>query len=135
MDPKLEAYRLELLKLLDKSNESFEKQLTFISSGALGISMAFIKEIVGDLSKARMEGLLIGSWLLLALTLLVNLLSHTIAHNLHSLTAGDINLNGDNYNYKKAIARNKTINYINYGSIVSLIAGLVLLICFIYQNI
>ncbi len=44
----LEDYRRHLLDLYQKSQEDYDKTVLSLSSGALGISFAFVKDIVGS---------------------------------------------------------------------------------------
>ncbi|KFF03685.1 MULTISPECIES: hypothetical protein [Flavobacterium] len=69
----------EYLDLLNKvyfeSSTQFDKQLLFVASGALGLSLAFIKDIV-VLSKATNKELLLLSWISFGLVILINVISH-----------------------------------------------------------
>lgn len=68
-------------KIQDAINESqsdFEKNLVYLSAGALTLSMGFIEKII-PFDKASNKWLLITSWTLLASTLLLNLASHLIS--------------------------------------------------------
>ena len=126
-------YRLHLKELVTKSQESFEKQLSYISAGALSVSMAFIKNVVGELNKTKSEELLILGWALMGVTLLINLLSHIFTSNCHNKTIAEI---GDGkYNYENALCRHNNIKNLNYVSIATLVLGITLLLIFITLNI
>lgn len=126
-------YQLHLKELVTKSQESFEKQLSYISAGSLSVSMAFIKNVVGELSKTKAEAFLIGGWSLMGLTLLINLLSHVIASNCHNKTIGEIN--DGQYKYEVALCRLNNIKKLNYASIVTIITGIASILIFISLNI
>lgn len=65
-------------KVIEKSEDDFEKQLIFIASGALGISFAFIEKIV-PLNTSVYFLVLALSWISLTLALCVNLFSHYLS--------------------------------------------------------
>ncbi|RXM42762.1 hypothetical protein [Flavobacterium sp. YO64] len=124
----------EYLDLLNKvyfeSSTQFDKQLLFVASGALGLSLAFIKDIV-VLSKATNKELLLLSWISFGLVILINVISHYT-----SLKA--INYKIENINKKKdrfSQSFNSLTKYFNVMMIVFLASGLVLLIVFIGINI
>lgn len=133
MDDNLKTYKNELLQLLNKSQYHFEKQLSYISAGAIGVSMAFMDRITGELSETSYKAILITGWILLFLTLLLNLISHLKAFKNHYKTIDEIN--NEKYDQLKAIRRNKTINKFNHLSIFTMISGIILLIIFITCNI
>jgi len=100
MEEILKIYADELRTLIDKSNDSFEKQLNYISAGSLGISMIVVEKIVKDLTKTNHNNLLILSWCFLGLTLVSNLLSHVYTSWVHGKTLSEIN--SEKYNYDNA---------------------------------
>lgn len=133
MDDIYKEYSKELRNLIDKSNESFEKQLNYISAGALGLSMIVVEKIVKDLSKTTLNSILIASWCFLGLTLISNLLSHIYTSRVHGKTISEIS--GGSYNYEKAVKRNGSINLWNIFSITLLLLGIFFQITFITINI
>ena len=48
MDKTLQEYRAHLVSAAQKAQEDFDKTLLALSGGALGVSFAFVKDIVGD---------------------------------------------------------------------------------------
>ena len=48
MENELQDYSNELRKLIDKSHDAFEKQLNYISSGTLAISMIIVEKLVSN---------------------------------------------------------------------------------------
>ncbi|NCA76146.1 MAG: hypothetical protein EOM90_07410 [Alphaproteobacteria bacterium] len=129
----LKEYRNELLKLLDKSQDSFEKQLTYVSAGSIAISMAFLERITGQINQTTCKSLIILGWICLTVTLLINLLSHIFAYKSHYKTIEDID-NG-NYDQKIAIKRNRKIYKLNNTSILMLILGIVSIVAYVSLNI
>jgi len=133
MDEKLISYKGHLEEIVIKSQDSFEKQLSYISAGSLSVSMAFIKNVVGDLKDTRNEVLLLMAWGLMGVTLLINLLSHVYTSNCHNKTISEIN--DGKYDHYKALCRHNNIKRWNYVSIGTLILGINLLLLFIHYNI
>ncbi|HEV7333143.1 MAG TPA: hypothetical protein VGN63_19060 [Flavisolibacter sp.] len=129
----LSAYRTHLRELVNKSQESFEKQLSYISAGSLSISIGFIKNVVGDLKQASNEGFLILAWGLMGVTLLINLMSHIFTSNCHNKTIGEID--DECYDYTQALCRHNNIKKLNYISVATLILGITFLLVFISLNI
>lgn len=72
-------YERQLQKALDKSESLFEKNLVYISSGALALSLTFLKDGIGA---NHGKFLLIFSWSFFSVSLLVDLFSDIIASNL-----------------------------------------------------
>lgn len=133
MNNDLNDFKIEVKKYYEKSQETFEKQLSFISAGSLGFSMFFVEKIVEDFSKANCRLLIILSWLLLGLTLIINLISHLLSARNNYNTLKEINENA--YDFHKANSRIKIINWLNWITIASLLFGILLFIIFILLNI
>jgi hypothetical protein len=58
MDKKLEEYRNLLIAADQKAQEDFDKTVLSLSGGALGISFAFVKDIIGSKPTIQPEFLL-----------------------------------------------------------------------------
>lgn len=132
-DLELAEYKGELKRFMEKSQDSFEKQLSFISAGAFGVTMAFIDKIVGNLKETTCTRLLIIGWLFLGLTFIVNLFSHVFAVKVYYRTIKEM----DDKKYSQALlaSRIKKINYLNTISIISLLLGIAIIVIFISYNI
>ena len=68
-------YLDQLNKAYIESSSQFDKQVLFIASGALGISLAFIKDIV-KLDVASNKVLLLLAWIFFGAVILICILSH-----------------------------------------------------------
>jgi hypothetical protein len=126
--------RSVLQRIKEKSEDDFEKKITYISAGSLAISLTFIEKIV-PLKESIEIWLLISSWTLLALTLLLNLLSH-----LYSSHIMDKSLDDDEKNdYKKSLInwkrRRMKITIWNLINVTGLIFGIALFIIFVSINV
>ena len=133
MEESLKNYCDELKLFIQKSHDSFERQINYISAGALGISMLFVEKVVKDITQTKCSCLLIISWSFFALTLVSNLLSHIYTSNIHDKTLAEIY--SENYDNTKATSRNKNIKIWNIVSICLLFLGVIFQIIFISINI
>lgn len=129
----LKEYVTELKTTIQKSHDSFERQLNYISAGALGLSILFIEKVVKDISSTQCKWLLKISWGLFTLTLISNLLSHVFTSTKHNKTL--VEIYSDKYEPQKAIARNREIRFWNIVSVTFLICGIISQIIFISLNI
>lgn len=129
----LETYRKELIELLHKSQDAFEKQLSYISAGALALSIGFIKDVVKNLPKAEVKWLLALGWILLGMTLLINLTSHIIAAKHHNETIEET-FAPESWNQETVTNRYKWVQRINWASLISLIVGIFFITTFIIIN-
>lgn len=132
-DESLKVYRDELLTLMYKSQDMFEKQLSYISAGSLALSMGFIKDIIKDIHKATERWSLNLGWFFLGLTLLLNLISHIVASKQFGAIIKDIDENC--YAQPTAFKRINRISILNMVSIGFLVLGIFSIIYFTSINI
>jgi hypothetical protein len=120
--------------VLKYSIEQFDKSIMFIASGALGISFAFIKDVIPDLKKALRTELLIGSWYIFAGVIFVSSCCHFLSILAHKWAVRKANLEDDEFN--NGIKRwNFWIRAVNIVMIIGLFLGTLILINFIKKNI
>ncbi len=67
MDKELREYRSFLLTAEQKAQEDFDKTVLTLSGGALGISFAFVKDIIGN-RPIMHYGFLLSSWIVWGLS-------------------------------------------------------------------
>lgn len=127
-------YRRELYETKSKSEDAFEKYITFISSGALALSLTFIEKIT-KLENSSYSFLLISGWVLLTLTLFLNLISHYFSKKYTELTIEDL-YNNDSTDVltKKIKKRNSRIDLLTLISIITLFLGISLIVIYISLN-
>ena len=117
-------YRLSLLLEKSKSDDHFEKYITIIASGALGLTITFIDKI-SPLENAICIWIISIGWFLLTTTLFINLLSHYIASKNNTKAVQGID---DEKEYDEIVSginsRNKKMNRLNLASIYTLAIGL-----------
>jgi len=133
MEESLQSFKKELEILILKSQEIFEKQLNYISAGAIGISFAFVEKLTGSLYEANYKALLFSGWIALITSIVLNLISHLMAKKLHYLTINEI-IN-DSYNQENALSRNKILDKYNYWTIFLTIFGIILILLFVTINV
>ncbi len=116
------------------SNEQFDKNVLFIASGSLGISFAFIKDVVNDFENAVSKNALITSWAIFASVIFISLISQFIVARACDWSYKNQNLDTNIYNCK-VLLWNIPIRILNFTSILALFVGVLILIYFIKQNI
>ncbi|QYH39447.1 hypothetical protein GYM62_11880 [Algoriphagus sp. NBT04N3] len=127
-------YRLSILEQKAKSDDDFEKYITFISSGALIITLTFVEKI-SPLDQSTNKWILIAGWGFLASTLLINLLSHYLSSRFNEMTIQNLD---EGMVYEKLTCkikeRNKVISVLNIISIISLGIGIASILVFAAIN-
>jgi NADH:ubiquinone oxidoreductase subunit 2 (subunit N) len=72
-----DLYLVELYKAYDYCTTEFDKSLTYVSSGILAVSFAFIEKIV-PLKSAVSKGYLITGWYLLGIAIFLSVVAHYV---------------------------------------------------------
>ena len=134
-----EEYRQALYIQKSKSDDLVEKAITFISSGALGLTLTFHDKIVPAVDAIYVIIIAIG-WALLVATLFINLISH---YQSSKSTDNSIDEIDNIIDYKitysifqeKLGKRNRSIDNLNKASIFLLGMGLLLIIIYVSINL
>lgn len=134
-----EDYRSSIYEQQTKSHDSFEKAMTFLSSGALALTLTFHDKIVPTQNASWVSLIALG-WLFLAATLFLNLLSHyrssmslnKSADEIDKVISYELSFEDFNSNLEE---RNNSINRLNNITIWLLGIGLVLVIVYVTINI
>lgn len=129
-----EEYTKAQYGALEYSNQQFDKNVLFIASGALGISFAFIEQIIPDMQNAICSKFLIRSWHFFAGVIFLSLVAHFISILANRWAIENDEQSCKNYNRKK-FAWNWLIRSLNVIMILGLLAGIILLIKFVKLNI
>lgn len=131
---KWNEYRLSVTEQKMKSDDDFEKYITFISSGALGLSLTFIDKI-SPLKQSVCLWIIVIGWFSLAITLFFNLLSHFLSSKYSEKIVQEID---DEIEYDILISninkRNRVISILNLISIILLGVGIILILIFTTIN-
>ena len=129
--------REKIQDVIDKTEDHFEEKLTYISAGALVLTLTFIEKIIPLRDAFAVIFLVIG-WGLLVLSLLLNLSSHLISKYLLYKSLLELDENSDTTYlrslYLKAIRRNKRIDCINWITVGLLILGISSIVIFASIN-
>lgn len=133
MNDSIKDFRKNNEENLQKSQDDFEKQLSFISAGALGVSMFLIEKVIKDLTLSHFKWIIITSWSFLGFTLIINLVSHFMVIKFNYKNIEEIDTN--KYDQQKAVKRNGIIKRINFFTLTTLILGIIFLILFTSINI
>ena len=127
-------YRKSLLEQKSKSDDDFEKYITLISSGALGLSLTFLDKIT-PLDKAVYIWIVATGWILLTLTLLLNLYSHFLSSKYTTKSIDEIDDEVDYDTLRENLEkRNKNINKFNGWSIFFLFLGIFCVLIYVILN-
>lgn len=129
---RLNSFRDQLIIVHSKNQDSFEKQLSFISAGALALSVGFIKDIVKNFADSSYKGLLGWGWAALIVTLLVNCISHLLGASNANRAIKEINEN--DYDPERIERRNRRIVQVNWATMILMIIGISLIVTFIVIN-
>ena len=130
-------FRAHLIESRQKSYEQFDKSVFLLSGGGLTVSLALLKNIV-PFDTAVSKNLLVTSWILFTIPLILTLLSFIFSQKALDL---QIDLTDDYYlkDDKSALSKTNTFSvitkYFNYSSAISFIAGVTVLLRFVYINI
>lgn len=129
-----QEYRNAVCENQTKSQDDFEKYINLIASGGLGLTITFIDKIV-PIKDAICIWIITLGWILLAITLLTNLLSHHISAKFSAKVIQ--NIDDENYEsiFNNSEQNNKIINRYNNTSIYSLFGGIIAIILFVTINI
>ena len=122
--------RAKFYSSIDKSENDLERKITYISAGALALSITFMEKIV-DLTSAKHFFLLIIGWILLAITLAINLISTLTSRKLTMKSLKDFDDEIEESELIKNIAkRNHLISNLDLVSLISLLVGIFFVVIF-----
>jgi hypothetical protein len=128
-----EKYRDALIRIKEKSEDDFEKNITYISAGGLALSLTLIDKIV-NLGNSIYKPILIISWTLFTISLLTNLISHYISSYYHDKSINEIDKKNPDI-LENIDRRNQILRIINITNVVLLILGIAFLVVFTSINI
>jgi hypothetical protein len=131
---KVKAFSQELKELFQKSQDTFERQLSYISAGALALSVGFIKDIVQPIKDSHDKWMLLSGWGLLIFTLLLNLISHMLAVRYAKKGAKETEDIENVYDPIKIDKRARRMEMINWITVGTLAGGIVFIVLYITLN-
>jgi hypothetical protein len=133
MDKELRDYRNHLILAEQKAQEDFDKAILTLSGGALGILFAFIKDIV-DVGNFSEPLFLFLSWVAWGLSIISVLTSYFCSHLALRKAIKQVDDNKI-YNERPGGLYDKFTAVLNGLGGILFLAGVILIICFISQNI
>jgi hypothetical protein len=134
-----DQHKARICEDIQSSTDSFDQSLLTLSSGALGVSLAFIKDIV-PLKEAVWIGLLFASWIAFALCIVTTVVSFLLSVKANKQQLGYID---EYYLHRKddALDKHKTSGYLRWlqrctwVAIILFVAGLFCTIIFACENV
>lgn len=129
-----EQHTDQLNKTLHYSVEQFGKTILYIASGSLGISFAFIKDIIPNLKEAKEISSLIFSWYIFGIVIFISLVCHFISVLANTWAIKHSDLKPKIFN-QKINGWNIPIRILNLLMIVGILIGAFFLFNFIEINL
>jgi len=123
-------YWHQLFDLYKESSSQFDKQILYISSGALGLTFSFIKDIV-DIGTAQYKPMLLIGWLILIIVVLISLFSHYFSMKSLNQRMEDVEAASS----PKADKFNKIVSCLNLIMLLALSSGILFIIIFTFINL
>jgi hypothetical protein len=133
MNEELVKYRDLLIEIEGKAQEDFDKTVLSLSGGALGISFAFIKDIVGD-DPLIFTGYLIAAWVVWASSVTCVLSSYFFSQQALRKTIKQID-QGAIYSETTGGAFSKITAILNAAGGLLFLAGVILIVIFAFYNL
>lgn len=127
-------FRNDICKVVEKSEDDFEKYLNIFGSGGLLVGLTLLSKLIEKNIIYKYQWVLIMGTSLFVICLLTNLISHFIAIISNRKTISDIDCQNRNLwdNFKK---RNRNIEMLNIISLGSIIIGTILITLFLTLNL
>jgi hypothetical protein len=126
----------ELVKKQISNSENFDRSILTLSSSALGLSLAFIKDVT-PVSTARYSPLLISSWWLFGFSIVATIASFMTSQCAirDQITASEKYYIDGEEDARKETAASKWTEKLNLLSGIAFIIGIVLTIVFVTLNL
>lgn len=127
----------DLIDGLRNSSRSFDGYIITFATGALGLSFAFMTDVIKDIEHAVSREYLIVSWVLFVLCIMLSLVEYLISMHSHARAIGAIRQPGANNENiirdlrRKHNARTFLFKYLAFGL---LIAGILCSLYFVVSN-
>lgn len=134
MDKVLAEYRKSLIDKEMEIQEDFDKALLALSGGALGISFAFIKDIVGNDPVVHPD-LLVLAWILWGFSSSIVLLSYYSSRSAFRKAIVQLDKNEDIYEGKPGGFWDDVTGLLNFIGMVLFFAGVAVMAYFVRINI
>lgn len=133
MSDQTSEYRKTLIEIEQKIGEGYDKTLIALSGGALGVTITFIKDIVGE-SEIKSECMALMAWVSWALSLTCLLSAFYFGTTAYRYAIKKLDKEELDSNNPGGIYSNIT-NALNLIGGLSFIAGVIFFVYFAYQNL
>ncbi|WP_374443031.1 hypothetical protein [Epilithonimonas sp.] len=128
------SFRDDVVKIIEKSADDFEKYLNIFGSGGLLVGLTLLSKLIEKNIIYKLQWILIMGIFLFLICLLTNLLSHHIAIKSNYKTIDDIDSQNTNL-WENFERRNRNIGYFNMTSLIAIISGTTLITLFLILNL
>jgi len=132
MEEDKSRYRELLERLKQNSQESYDKTVLSLSAGALGVSFAFVKDIVGSWP-AKTHGWLFAAWVFWGLSVTSVLFSFLCSQKALRKAIKQVDV-GEMYNKNLGGYLNKATILLNYTAGLCFFLGVITMIVFVAHN-
>lgn len=132
MNDAREEHRAHLVEAREKAFENFDKTVLLLSGGALGVSITFVKDLVGP-GMLLGQRCLLASWICWALSLLAVLVSYYFSQLTLDRAIAELDA-GTDADRPGGIFRRFTLT-LNAISGLSFFTGLILFVIFVSKNL
>ncbi|MEW5939701.1 MAG: hypothetical protein AB1750_08580 [Chloroflexota bacterium] len=128
----LKEYRNQIISAEQKAQEDFDKTVLSLSGGALGVSFAFVKDIVGE--SPICISFLIVSWVSWALSSTSVLISYYMSHKALRHAIKQIDTNKIRQEQPGGVY-DKFTGFLNMLGLILFLVGLLAMIWFVKTNL
>lgn len=139
MDKSLQEYRTHLVNAEQKAQEDYDKTVITLSGGALGISFAFIKDIIGN-NPITFKEILVMGWVCWGLSITLVLISYFLSHlalrkaiNQFDTAVKNSNI-GEIYSQRVGGSYSLITAILNIFGGLLFLAGVILITIFVWHN-
>ncbi|MBK8902969.1 MAG: hypothetical protein IPM53_17395 [Anaerolineaceae bacterium] len=133
MDESLKEYRTFLINADQKAQEDFDKTILTLSGGALGISIAFVKDVIGG-NPIEYAWALAWAWISWSVSLTCILTSFYLSQQALRKSIRQVD-SGEIYQETPGGRFSKFTSYANGLGIIFFILGVLLIVLFAYRNL
>jgi len=132
-DFRIEWYK-HYIELSHKAQEDFDKAIITLSGGGLGLSFAFLKDVLGGATPKELHYLLV-SWGLWIVSLTSTLVSYTISSRAFEQAANQVEASKiPNSKTKPGGRLTDFVGFLNVLSFATFVYGVVLMAYFVFIN-
>jgi hypothetical protein len=133
MDEQLKSYRNHLVLAEQKAQEDYDKTVLSLSGGALGVTFAFLKDLVGS-NPISYKGFLFWAWICWAFSIAATLCSYHASHKALRKTIYQVD-KGAIYDEIPGGKSSSFTSFLNRVSGALFVIGVILISIFVWINL